>query len=469
MKKIGIIGGGFTGTMTAVQIIEKSVEPVELIIVNKGASFNKGIAYEPYSKRQLLNVVTAKMSAFPDRPDHFLDWVMTQSDFIGKDKTLIANSFLPRSFYGIYLSFIWEKALNTALSKKFNIRVINQFVTDLDYFENKVVVHCENGEIEEVEHCIVATGNNIPGNPTIKNSTFFNSQNYYRNPWDAESVKNLYNNIPILIIGNGLTMVDSVVGLLENGFKGKIYSISPNGFNILPHRHSGIKYSKLTEELDENASLYELVCLVNKHIKSVREFGLSAEPVIDSLRPHTQRIWRNLSEKEKQTFMSRLRHLWGVARHRIPLHIHDKIQQLRIDGRLQIKSGKITDIFETDSVISVEYLDKKESCIKKIEVSRVINCTGPETDLTKLENDFLKNCLLKGIITQDKLRLGIRTNVETFEVTNSNNKPQQRLYTLGSNLKGELWESTAVNELRKQAENLAEILTSKQKVDSIQE
>jgi uncharacterized NAD(P)/FAD-binding protein YdhS len=272
-------------------------------------------------------------------------------------------------------------------------------------------------------------------------------------------VLNTNSTSPILIIGNGLTMVDTVLGLIENGFKGEIYSLSPNGFNILPHRHNGLKYTRFAEELTENISLLELVKLIHKHIKSVRQYGVSAEPVIDSIRPHTQRIWRNLTDEERQLFMLRLRHLWGVARHRIPLHTHDKIQQLRIDGKLHIVSGRIINFSESGDTIIVDYFDKNVNSLKTIETSRIINCTGPETDLMKLENSFLKICLEQGTITQDKLRLGIRTNTETFEVINSKGELQHNLYTLGSNLKGELWESTAVNELRDQAERLASRLT----------
>jgi uncharacterized NAD(P)/FAD-binding protein YdhS len=67
----------------------------------------------------------------------------------------------------------------------------------------------------------------------------------------------------------------------------------------------------------------------------------------------------------------------------------------------------------------------------------------------------LKNCLLIGIITQDSLKLGIRTDTESYQIIDAGGKPHKHLFTLGSNLKGELWESTAVNELRTQAEQLA--------------
>jgi uncharacterized NAD(P)/FAD-binding protein YdhS len=131
---------------------------------------------------------------------------------------------------------------------------------------------------------------------------------------------------------------------------------------------------------------------------------------------------------------------------------------LRIDGKLHIKSGKMTDITEIKDSIVVEYFGKKENEKIKIKVSRVINCTGPETDFMNLEKSFLKNCLIKGIITQDKLKLGINVDTESFQVINSDGKPHTNLFTIGSNLKGELWESTAVNELRVQAEKLAEKL-----------
>lgn len=462
MKKIGIIGGGFTGTMTTVQLLDKSTEPCEIILINERENLNKGIAYNPYSDKHLLNVIAGKMSAYPNNPDHFLEWVMQKDEFKHKDKTLISNSFLPRQIYGEYLCAIWKEAKKSAESKQIKITVIDSFVVDLDVSERSVSLCLDNNLKLSIDECVVATGNHIPRNPIIKNMNFYNSSNYFQNPWKIESVKNIDKNLPVLIIGNGLTMVDTVLGLLEQGFKGEIYSISPNGFNILPHRHNGLKYSKLAEELRDDMNIYELVKLVNKHIKAVREYGVSAEPIIDSLRPHTQKIWQSFSDKEKELFMYRLRHLWGVARHRIPLHSHDKIQQLRIDGKLHINSGKIIDINESNGSITVQYFDKKENETKAINVSRIINCTGPETDLINLEKNFLKNCLLKGILTQDKLKLGIKANTETFQIINSDGKPHTNLYTIGSNLKGELWESTAVNELRGQAEKLAEKLKAQQ-------
>ncbi len=458
MKKIGIIGGGFSGTMTAVHLIQNAAEPIEIVIINEQETFNKGFAFNPYSKQHLLNVPTSKMSAFADNPEHFLHWTIQQDSYANKDKNIIANSFLPRHLYGQYLADVWTETIKSEKAQKIKLKIIDAFVIDLDIEENIASLRLSNDEKIKVDTCVIASGNQIPRNPSIKNSNFYNCSNYFQNPWDIKSVIGTDSRLPILIIGNGLTMVDSVLGLLENNFKNEIYSISPNGFNILPHRHNGLKYEKLTDELSDSATLLEIVKLFNKHIKLIREFGLSAEPIIDSLRPHTQIIWQRMTANEKKLFMTRIRHLWGVARHRIPLHTHDKIQQLRIDNKLHIRAGQLIDIAEEKESIIVEFYNKKLRQVEKINVSRVINCTGPETDLMRLEKNFLKNCLLKGLVSQDELKLGINADTTTYQVTDRNGKPHKSLFTIGTNLKGVLWETTAVNELRQQADTLAKTI-----------
>jgi uncharacterized NAD(P)/FAD-binding protein YdhS len=158
---------------------------------------------------------------------------------------LIANSFLPRYLYGEYLKDIWKDALKLAESKKIQVDVISSSVKDLTLLKDSIDIELKDKSKLSADYAIIASGNHLPGNPTIKSSFFTRSANYFQNPWDIRSVSGINSKEPVLIIGNGLTMVDTVIGLLENGFQGQIVSISPNGFNILPHRHNGLSYTKL--------------------------------------------------------------------------------------------------------------------------------------------------------------------------------------------------------------------------------
>jgi len=465
MKKIGIIGGGFSGTMTAIHLIKKATRVVEIIVVNQRETFNKGIAFNPYSREHLLNVPASKMSAYTDQPEHFLDWLVRKDHYANIDRKIIANAFLPRYLYGEYMVDLWKEAIESPQARQLKIRVIDASVEALKIIDNRPDLTLDNGECLAVDACVIATGNHIPRNPPIDNTAFYTNKNYFQTPWEGRCVAGVAPNLPVCIIGNGLTMVDTVLGLLENHFHNEIYSISPNGFNILPHRHSGLSYTKFTEELAGTASLHDVVRLFNKHIKGIREFGVSAEPIIDSLRPHTQGLWLRMTEQEKRLFMARLRHLWGVARHRIPLHIHDRMQQLRIDNKLHIFAGNLLNIVEQGDTIKVSFYNKKTRQIQEIIVSRVINCTGPESDIMRLEKNFLKNCVVKGIACQDSLKLGINADPATLRVIDRDGQTHPHLFTIGSNLRGILWETTAVNEIRQQAEVLAQTILSTLKAD----
>lgn len=462
MKKIGIVGGGFSGMMTAVHLIRNTEEPIHLIIFEPSGIIGKGIAYNTYSKVHLLNVITEKMSAFKDEPHHFLNWVTQQSDYETIDRNILAISFLPRHLYGNYLATIWEEATALAQKKRVDITVIPKLVIDVDKTNDSITLYPENQASIEVAECIIATGNQLPGHLNIENPTFYTTEFYFQNSWHHTAVNNLNESLPVFIIGNGLTMVDTIIGLLENHFSNDIIALSTHGYNILPHRHTGVKYASLVEELPENIDLYTIVRLLNKHLKRIHRFGLTPEPIIDSLRPYTQKIWMGLKHEEKKTFMNRLRHLWGLARHRIPQHVQDRILDLRLNQKLFIYAGKLQNISALNGEVWVDFYDKKEKIKKRLKVGRVINCTGPETNLEKINNSFLRQALQKGMLKQDALKLGIDADPITFEVRDQDNRLQPNLYTLGGNLKGVLWESTAVNELRDQALALAKhILTKK--------
>lgn len=458
MKTIGIIGAGFCGTMVAVHLIRMTDAPFRLVIVDRQKNRVRGIAYGSYSDRHLLNVPCGKMSAFPDDPDHFLNWTLQQPDYQDIDRSLLAGAFVPRNVYGAYLKDLWHEARIAAQGKKIVLEEVDDQVVDLDKTVNGFALQLAGRPGVHADQCVLATGNHLPGDPRVANMSYASDERYFRNPWRKEAVEHADPSHPVLILGNGLTMVDTVLGLLEHHFKGRIIALSPNGFNILPHRHPGLQYSALSREISATTSLNELVGLFNRHIKQIRRLGISAEPLVDSVRHMSQQLWQQFSLEEKRKFLARIRHLWGVARHRIPLHLHDKLQQLRIDGQLTTLAGRITDINPTDEHLLVRFWDVRAGQSKTLEVSRIINCTGPQTDIDKMEQGVLKNAQTKGLITQDDLKLGIEACPTTLNVLDSEGQPVPDLFTLGNNLKGLFWESTAVNELRSQAKNLAQHL-----------
>src|SRR5436309_1707066 len=91
---ISIIGGGCSGLLTAVQLLRHGFDgPVT--IVEPRAELGRGLAYSTRFDEHLLNVPAGKMSAFPDEPEHFLNWLNAR-DWPGAAPGL----FAPRRVYG---------------------------------------------------------------------------------------------------------------------------------------------------------------------------------------------------------------------------------------------------------------------------------------------------------------------------------------------------------------------------------
>ena len=93
---VAVIGGGFSGLLTAIHLLEGD-DSVVVRLVERAPRFGRGLAYGAAQADHLLNVRAANMSAFPDRPGHFVEWLQAEGEAAGPD------AFVSRSRYGDYL------------------------------------------------------------------------------------------------------------------------------------------------------------------------------------------------------------------------------------------------------------------------------------------------------------------------------------------------------------------------------
>src|SRR5262249_13119353 len=69
--------------------------------------------------------------------------------------------------------------------------------------------------------------------------------------------------------------------------------------------------------------------------------------VIDSLRPVTQQLWRELSLPEKERFLTQYSRRWEVHRSRIAPEIATQLEALRAAGRLRVAAATVKDVGPT--------------------------------------------------------------------------------------------------------------------------
>jgi choline dehydrogenase-like flavoprotein len=98
-----IIGGGFCGTMVALNLARTSGTALRVTVINCGRPMGRGIAYGTTRSEHLLNVAARNMSAFPEHPNHFVEWLQTRTEFAGVPEAELRERFIPRRVYGDYL------------------------------------------------------------------------------------------------------------------------------------------------------------------------------------------------------------------------------------------------------------------------------------------------------------------------------------------------------------------------------
>lgn len=435
MKRITIIGGGATGTLLAVNLMRHAGDQeIEINIVEKNEKFGVGVAYSTKRDFHLLNVPAAKMGAFPDDVEHFHKWLGENGH------TYEPSAFVPRRIYGKYLRdlFLTAKDQTPANVK---VTVYNEEAIDIVTGENGAEVWLNSGTHLMSDKVILAFGNFLPPAPRCENDDFLASPNYYPNPWVQNINENIGAHDDFFIIGTGLTMVDMIMDLYNAGHKGKVYAASTHG--LLPSVHKlGFTYEAFEKEIDEQTGVAGIMKSVRAHVRAAESEGSDWRAVIDSLRPITQKTWLRLSDDEKRRFMRHLKHFWNTARHRIPPECAEVLYRMQWTDQLFIKKGRAKNIrIRKDGKFEVTLGDEK------IPVDKIVNCSGSESDFSKLDVPLVKHLIAKGAITTDPLSMGINAAPD--------GRISDSLYTIGTALKGILWESTAMPELRAQAKNLA--------------
>lgn len=446
MKRVTIIGGGASGTLLAINLIKNSGgERIEIDIIEKRSALGRGVAYSTSHDHHFLNVPAAKMSAFPDEPDNFLEWLTAKGHkFSGSD-------FVPRKLFGQYL----VAQLDSAMAKYgafAKLNLIDDEAINVVADRNSAVVELLSGGSINTDRLVLAFGNALPPHPSVPDLSFTSSPKYVRDVWSESAIAVIEPEDDVLIIGTGLSMVDTAIRLNANGHRGKITAISTRG--LLPAAHElGHSYINFNEELKGKTKITDLLTIVRQHIKAAEQAGSNWRAVIDNLRPVTQELWQTLPNAEKRYFMQHLSRYWNSARHRMPPAAAAAIADMRKTGKLDIISGRLKNIVTNDSgAFLVTYTKDGQKHV--ITTGALLNCIASEANFARQEGTLVKNLLSSGTIRCDALSLGLDA-LPNGAITGKNGERSKVIYTLGTALKGVLWETTAIPEIRMQAKRLA--------------
>ncbi|HVJ47260.1 MAG TPA: FAD/NAD(P)-binding protein [Luteolibacter sp.] len=437
---IVVIGGGFSGTLTAIRLSRRLPE-TPVILLEETAEAGPGLAYRDSDASAWLNVPAGKMSAFNEKPDDFLDYART---ILGEG--VQEEDFLPRRIYGNYIkSLLCQAVAENPLLKIDSRKAVD--LTSGNGRENARVILKDQTFIE-ASHVVLATGNQ---GSAFASSLWAQHTKPARDPGSLDQIKD---GDSVLIVGSGLTMIDTVLDLDRRGNAATIHIISRNG--LLPKEYAPASPLELPD-LDHlpDSNLRKAVRLFRNAIRDHEAKGGDWRDIFHAIRSSTPSLWQELSDRDKTKFLRLVSPFWEVHRHQCPPETLHRIHALIASGKLVQHRGTIVTVEKTTGRFRMGLAARnRNAATRSIEADHLLDATGPARDIQTVRHPLIQNLLRRGFIKPDAHRLGAETSAD-YRAVGRDNKPSPWLHIVGPMLRARYYEATAVSELRLHAASLA--------------
>ena len=487
---ISIIGSGAGGIICLNRLIDKiSSRPASNIairIFDKSGSFGPGLAYRTPLNSHIINMTAGTMSAVPGKPNHFLNWLKTRKPQTEKIyPAILENDYPPRHVYGNYLTDIGQRAVKRAREHAIDVEMVKEEIIDIECKSSGKTLFLQNGHTLRTDYVIMALGNF----PSTILSELRGKEGYFPYPWP---VQDILDGVPptetVCILGAGLSAIDTLFTLMENGHKGPIYFLSRNG--LLPKvqgtsKEHTLRFISADLVKDKNYCLDKIGALVIKEIeaaegkkmdwhrvlnpsqspdqileddiKNAKTGPIPVQSVLHQTSGIIGKLWYYLSPGEQRQFDCEYKSIWTVFRHPMPVVNAEKVLTVLKSGQLKVISG----------FGCVRYLGKAEGFQFDIAPPRgmayslktrfFINATGQGLDVMKYNNTLVQNLLRRGIIAPHPSG-GIHVDFDKSFVTRKDGKHLMWLFALGEITRGIHFFTNAISHIALYADRIADTI-----------
>jgi uncharacterized NAD(P)/FAD-binding protein YdhS len=457
-RRVAIIGGGAAAATLLGELLERQPpQPLHLDWYTGGQASARGVAYGTASERHLLNVRAASMSMFAGKPRGFLDFV--QRD----DPAIAGTDFLPRRRYGDYLEAEVARALQQGKAHGHDVNIL-PFAADALVPERDGVIVIHGEESRRADAAVLALGALPPQPLPGVSAAALDSGRYVVDPWRLLADRDAWPEPPrkVVLIGLGLTAVDVLLELSARWPQTDFIAISRHGLLPEPHLHAAAAppddSAELIEAMRDAPEIGRWLHLLRE---AIAQEGNAWRAIVDSLRPHAPGLWGELPLEQRARFMRHARWAWERVRHRMPPQVREALTMLEQDGRLQRRRGRMRSVDVVGDAMQLT-LDRAGHA-HTLTADLVIQTVGLDTDVRRTPHRLISQLLTNAHITPDPLGLGVLADTDgrlLRDGAQGEARYWPHLFAIGSLLRGTLWESTAMPEIRQQARHLADQLLS---------
>jgi uncharacterized NAD(P)/FAD-binding protein YdhS len=414
-REVAIIGGGAAGGLTALHLLRRAPLSVRVTVVEPRCELGQGEAYGTTDPGHLLNTRSERLSAWEDHPSHFAVWAARHGGH---------EAFLPRARYGEYLRSLLH-----------SVEHVHALAVDVLPGGERLEVALSDGRRLNFDRVVLAPGSSPPmwPKPLVPRDG-----RWITNPWAPGALDNPALRGPVLLVGTGLTAVDVALTLQTLGTH-EVIATSRHG--LLP----GIHGSGPRPALDLKPPGQPTARSLLAWFRAATRTGNQPHDAVDALRHHADQVWAALPDVERRRLLRHLYRRWEISRHRMAPAVADSIFSMQRTGQLSVVPGGVRSTLSSRQGISVTLADRR------IQVSGIVNCTGPALDVRATSHRLVRRLLDRRLVRPGPLHLGLET-ASDGRVPGTDD----RLWLIGPLRRGGVWETTAIPEIRGQAESLAQ-------------
>ncbi|MBS1102482.1 FAD-dependent oxidoreductase [Gluconobacter sp. Dm-62] len=431
---IAIIGGGASGTLLAWNLSRLQAQ-ARVVVIDPADRPAVGLAYSTLSPCHFLNVPAAGMSADANDPEHFLRWLR-----VHHDPEVTPAQFMPRAVFGQYLSSLWAEMRPEWRQTR---------VLSYQRVAGRLELALGDGDILRADQVVLATGNFGPAPVAPVTPALVSSGRYHPSGWDNGFYDAITPEESVILIGTGLTSLDVLMRLRENGHRGNVVALSRHGW--CPERHASSVPAK-TEIIPVGTP-----ATARAYFRAFRDSladGTDWRSAVDALRPRINPLWQALDLAEKKRFRRHLQRRWDIVRHRIAPEVADFMVAELESGTLDCRRGQVTRLRLHDGQVRLEARTK--AGLFALSADHVVNCTGPSRAYRQMQDALPRRLLEDGEVRETAL--GGLHCLEDGSLTDASGHCSGDLFAIGPMRWGTLFETTAIPEIRKQAADLAVLL-----------
>lgn len=136
--------------------------------------------------------------------------------------------------------------------------------------------------------------------------------------------------------------------------------------------------------------------------------------------------------------------------------VRRRMDELQARGEVEVIAGRIRETRRKGEAVDGTI---GQRCVRErlLEIDRAIHCTGIEENYKRSSRRLIRKLIERGLATPGDLGIGFRTD-EFGSLIDAHGRPSSARFTLGPPRRGELFETTAIPEIRVQAAALAQRL-----------